>query len=547
MINTKEKQEENKIYKEVESRIKSLQKLNKLEDAIDICKSAIDTDPTNAKWHIYLGDIYIQKHRDIYSIRQYIDEAITEYQRALESNINPAVAHYKIAYAFYLKGDLDKALRQINIAINHKDTDGGYYYLKAKILAKKDSLLEAYELLNTSIKFSKFNNARAHYLAMIINKVLAKENKKFFITLKQKLRTAKHMLCAVAQFPFDLMAIKAVRERVGNIIKFYPIILRGAYLEKIGAVDSAIDLYIDKIEEAPGFLDLYILLGNAYKMIGKYEEAVNEYRMAIWHDPLNVPAYKCLCQLYEEIAEYDKAVDMYKQLIKIQPRFPILYSNLAYILYMKGEIDEAIQYYQMAINLNPNNDWTSFVSQMLAHIQHEAKQNYDAAISAYQNAQQLSPDDMEVYINLGSVFYDKGDYASAQMIYRIALEIEPNNSRLHCNLAYLLWGKGEIDEAMKEYKLAIKFDPNYDIAYNNLGVLYLDDLGQVKEAIECLEDAIKSNPNYALGYYNLGRAMVVCGDKMEAARLYQIALDINKITNEIDPVEIQERLNNLFE
>ena len=113
------------------------------------------------------------------------------------------------------------------------------------------------------------------------------------------------------------------------------------------------------------------------KTTEKYiEEAINEYRMAIWHDPLHVPAYKCLCQLYEEIAEYDKAADMYKQLIKIQPRFPVLYSNLAYILYMKGEVDEAIQYYQMAINLNPSNDWTSFVSQMLAHIQHEAKQNY---------------------------------------------------------------------------------------------------------------------------------------------------------------------------
>ena len=100
---------------------------------------------------------------------------------------------------------------------------------------------------------------------------------------------------------------------------------------------------------------------------------------------------------------------------------------------------------------------------------------------------------METYINLGSVFYDKGDYNNAQMIYRLALELDPNNARLHCNLAYLLWGKGEIDEAMKEYKLAIKFDPNYDIAYNNLGVLYLDDLGKVKEAIDCLEEAIKSN------------------------------------------------------
>ena len=51
---------ENKISKALESKILSLQKSMKLEDAIGVCKTAIETDPTNAKWHIYLGDIYVQ-------------------------------------------------------------------------------------------------------------------------------------------------------------------------------------------------------------------------------------------------------------------------------------------------------------------------------------------------------------------------------------------------------------------------------------------------------------------------------------------------------
>ncbi len=538
--------EENKISKALENKIISLRKGMKLEDAISLCKTAIESDPTNAKWHIYLGDIYVQKHRDIYNIRQFIDEAITEYQRALESNINPAIAHYKIAYALYLKGDLDKSLNQVNIAIKHKQDYSEAYYLKGRILAKKDALQESYENLLESIKYGKCSNARAHYLAYLTRSLLYSKN--FFCYPPHiPLKKWYHLLAAVLQLPFDGEARKAVAERLSALINFYPTFVKGAYFEKVGAIDAAIELYSEKLEEAPGFLDFYIALGNAYKSIGKYEEAINEYRMAIWHYPLHILAHKSLCALYEETAEYDKAVDAYKKLIELQPRFPILYSNLATILYTKGDIDEAIKYYQMAINLNPSKDWTSVVAQMLAHIQHEAKQNFDAAISAYQSAQQLNPNDMETYINLGSVFYDKGDYSNSQMIYRLALEIDPCNARLHCNLAYLLWGKGEIDEAMKEYKLAIQYDPNYDIAHNNLGVLYLDDLGKVKEAIDCLEDAIKANPNYALGYYNLGRAMVVCGDKMEAARLYQIALDINKITNEIDPVEIQDRLNNLFE
>ena len=42
------------------------------------------------------------------------------------------------------------------------------------------------------------------------------------------------------------------------------------------------------------------------------------------------------------------------------------------------------------------------------------------------------------------------------------------------------------------------------------------------------------------------RAITIMGDKVEAAKLYQIAQDINKITNEIDPQEIINKINGLF-
>ena len=106
---------------------------------------------------------------------------------------------------------------------------------------------------------------------------------------------------------------------------------------------------------------------------------------------------------------------------------------------------------------------------------------------------------------------------------------------------------GDLTEAIKEYNLSIKYDPNYDIAHNNLGVIYLDDLAHISNAIECFKHAAEANPNYALAYYNLGRAYAVKGEKIEAAKYYQLAYDVNSITEEIDPAEIQERLNNLFD
>lgn len=114
----------------------------------------------------------------------------------------------------------------------------------------------------------------------------------------------------------------------------------------------------------------------------------------------------------------------------------------------------------------------------------------DAAISAYQSAYLLTPEDMDIYVNLGSAFYDKEDFENALTVYRSALDLDPNNAKIHCNLGFLYWGKGDIDEAIKEYELAIENDPMYDIAYNNLGVIYLDDLGRVQKSIELFKNQL---------------------------------------------------------
>ena len=103
------------------------------------------------------------------------------------------------------------------------------------------------------------------------------------------------------------------------------------------------------------------------------------------------------------------------------------------------------------------------------------------------------------------------------------------------------------DDAIKEYEKAIRFDPNYDIAYNNLGVIYLDDLGRVQKAIELFEEAARCNPNYALAHYNLARAIAITGNKIEAAKLYQIALDLNSYSHELDQSEIEEKIQGLFD
>jgi tetratricopeptide (TPR) repeat protein len=61
----------------------------------------------------------------------------------------------------------------------------------------------------------------------------------------------------------------------------------------------------------------------------------------------------------------------------------------------------------------------------MGFVYQENKSDPDAAISAYQTAYVLTPEDIDIYVNLGSAFYDKEDYGNALAVYRQALE--PNN------------------------------------------------------------------------------------------------------------------------
>ena len=521
-------------------KINTTYKKGDVQKAIELCQIGLQNDPTNADLHIRLGDFYLAWHLDIYNSSQYVDEAITEYQRALETYMDSAEVYFKIGQAQFFKGDLDRAINYLNMALKKDEKHSKSYYLLAEIHTKKARFVDAITYAKKSIKLRPFKNSCAHFLLYNLYKLSSFRN--FKVSIKSKME----LLLSFLTLPFDPQAIKNVI-RAASYLKFFPILMKGYYQIQTKGLSQAIDIYIQAIEEAPGFVPLYCLLGDIYRSVGQYEDAITEYKNAIWLDCLNIPAYRHLCQAYEEQGDYDNAIEVYHKLITILPSMPEFHSNLANIYYLKGEINEAISHYQAAITLNPNKQWTSIISQTLGYVHQQNGKDLDAAISAYQSAYLLTPDDIDIYINLGSAFYDKEDFDNALTVYRSALELDPTNAKIHCNLGFLHWGKSEMDEAIKEYELAIEYDKSYDIAYNNLGVIYLDDLGRVKQAIDLFTKAVEYNPNYALAHFNLARAITIKGDKIEAAKLYQIAQDINKLTNELDPQDIVGKINDLFQ
>ena len=128
---------------ELEKKINKQVKNGNVQNAIELCQVELQNDPTNADLHVRLGDLYLAWHLDIHNSYQYIDEAITEYQRALETYIDSAEIYFKIGQAQYFKGDLDRAINYLNMATTKDSKLSKAYYLLAETYTKKAHFLEA--------------------------------------------------------------------------------------------------------------------------------------------------------------------------------------------------------------------------------------------------------------------------------------------------------------------------------------------------------------------------------------------------------------------
>ena len=521
----------------IKKQIERLQRAGDIKKAVEVCKKAAAENENDAELHIKLGDLYMEWHLDIHQMRQYADEAVTEYQRALESRIDSAEIYFKIGMAFYYKRMLDKALSYFKLALEYNNKYAEAVYMTAEVYMRKGDLPEAEDAAQQAVKLSPFTASRAYFLLFNIS---------FHSRRSKWLQKILALPAALLTMLFDKYAKKEFARQL-SYVRYLPMMFRTSIMIFFkGFTKEVLDIYRQTIDKAPGFTELYVNLGRIYHELKQYEDAVCEYKMAVWLDSLNTRAYYYMCSLYEDMRDYESAAGVCRKLIEIQPYNADFHCRLAQYLYMQGNIEEAVSHYQTAVTLNPGKEWTSVAAQTLGFIFQENIKNLDAAASAYQNAYHLNPEDIDIYLNLGSVFFEKESYDNALAVYKKALEYAPHNARIHCNLGYLYWGKGETEEAVKAYEKAIKYDNTYDIAYNNLGVIYLDDLGKIKKAMELFEAAKKYNPNYALAHYNLARATALTGDKIKAAKIFQTALDINTYTKELDSADIEERIQDLF-
>jgi predicted O-linked N-acetylglucosamine transferase (SPINDLY family) len=154
------------------------------------------------------------------------------------------------------------------------------------------------------------------------------------------------------------------------------------------------------------------------------------------------------------------------------------------------------------------------------------KKQYLEAKKNYLNLLQFAPNNPNLWQNLGTVYYEQGEYVKALNCLNKTLQIDDTSAIYHYTIGLIL-EKLDINQAIVAYEKAIAINPELVNAYNNLGNIYLAQ-NQIDQAEAIFRKSISANPLHFGGYLNLGNLFLEQRQQInEAIFYYNQAFDLN--------------------
>lgn len=511
-----------------------------------------------------------------------LQEAIDNYVDAVKYDPSIPETYYRLASLLWEQGQISiySAIEQCQTAVSISPKNVNAHLYTGYFMQMSHDYSAAEKEYKKAIRMSGFHSGRPR---MLLSQSLLEKINLEQCTFKDYVKFVYYFLSGSVMLAWDRAAIKMFYRNMSEDMATFSYNTVGKFMEKFNMYQSAEKLYEIAAQKTLNNEIFYDKIGDLAYKNNDIQKTAECYRKVIEENPLNRSVMVKLATIlqtyfpentdeaidcYEKLLEFDidtaqiyyelghlymnkndklNSISAFKLAVERDSENPFYNNSLGYA-YAKAELyDDAIEHYQKAISINPDPEWTSIVCQALGSIYAGNKGNIEAAVSTYQAGIILDPKNYDLYLALGDIYMANYDLDKAIHTYCDAVTLDPDEEKGYSKLGVALWEKDYLEEALVAYHKAIELNPQNEFSQNNLGILYLDGLEDAMEALEYFETAIELNPNYTLAYFNAGRASQKMGFINDAANYYQMAIDLNKITDELDEEDIQIRLHSLFE
>ncbi len=146
-------------------------------------------------------------------------------------------------------------------------------------------------------------------------------------------------------------------------------------------------------------------------------------------------------------------------------------------------------------------------------------QDYDRAISLYQEIIKMAPHFAPAYAGIGLALKDKGgDNDEVMYYYKTATIMDPTNAAAFEQLGRLYYSLDKFDKAEKNFQKALSIDPGMLSAKLSLAWIYLLNKSKPEVAIQYFKTILKKTPSPNV-YFGLGMAYFADNDRPQAMEI----------------------------
>ncbi|AWU73619.1 hypothetical protein CAS74_001422 [Pichia kudriavzevii] len=427
------------------------------------------------KWALSLKE----KGNEYFKAEQY-EKAITYYTDALKCKKDHIFYGNRSACYYALK-EYEKAIEDATAALEIKPDYSKCLLRRAHLYEDVGRFEDAvFDLTALSIYGGLADKSSESLLEKVLAKQADKMNREIY-----------------ADLPKELPSSSSISSFLGAFVK------------------EDIDLDLSKYAEASGSYFLAKALNELAKDTDEgYDEADNLFNQSVEQfekDGYSGDDKKLAAIAYEYkgifafLKTLDNAAELVEKALSINAR-PRMYVVLALIAADKGDYLTADKNFNNAIAMDPNDPNIYYHYGQVFYLMGDlikAEKNFE-------KAKELNPKNVFAYIQLACITYRHNDFSKCLELFNEAKAKFPTAPEIPNYLGEILFDKGDIDGATKQFDVAIKLQEV--VPGNNVGVLPLinksviyQKSSQFQECISLLEKAVKVDPRSEIAWTNLGQ------------------------------------------
>ena len=397
--------------------------------------------------------------------------ALIEYKKALtlskEPDPNILISLGDIYYILYLRegqrtNDINKAIDFYKKALIAKESAKAYIKVGDGLLALKD-VAGAIEHYRKAIKLEPTSqdalsaNLRGWNEAVRLAPLVAENH----IGLASALQLKKDFVNAEEEYnqalkldPDNAIATNGLKllseDKLQTQSTQYSVLALKLHSE--GKYEQAIEQYVKALEINPKDSKLHYNIGTAFQAKGDLEHAEKAYNKSLELEPQNDKAKQALELLTKQVTQkkvqelsnraielqnssnYQEAITTYLAALSIDPHDPSIYYNLGTAYQASNDLNNAQVNYKKALDIDKNNltyqNALKLVKADLANpliqsaVTKQSANDLAGAISDYNKALELIPDDPQTYFNLGTAYQANNQADQAIQVYSKAAQLD---------------------------------------------------------------------------------------------------------------------------